>query len=561
MNKNILHHVIFSAALLLLAACTQDDPMGDNGTTLPEGVYPLEISSVALEAKVNSQPWGADSPQTRVTENDERTGSVWQNGDKINVQIGDGTPGVYTYTDGRLEVTNGDAPAYWASTVSGQHITAWYTPSGSETVDLSNQVNGLAHVLTAQTIADFNKSVSLSFSHALAKVRVVPEGEKKDEVTDVHIKTYTSCTLNTDGTLSAGDEGYIPMVKTTHEGEKCWEANVVPGHTIAQFEVNGTEGKLSPTVNPQKGKVHEINITLNKKIPEITGGEISEPGNYIMKGNITESVTLNASGINLTLDNVQSNTDGAPIIIGNNAQVTLNILGTANSLTSTNGNGIEIREGASLTITGKGKDASKLVVKASEKTPDITALRAGIGPSTGNVSIKTITISNVHLVVSGGKAEWNGSGPAAIGLCSVNDGYQQSCDGISITDSKIEAASYGGACIGTGSVSNSLSYTQGKYTLGPIIIKGSEIRATANENGYSGECGSCIGFGLINVCANGVIKGITIDNSTLNLTVASNSAYKVGRGKVLTNADATYSITDGIVVDGQKKGNDDGWNP
>ena len=240
--------------------------------------------------------------------------------------------------------------------------------------------------------------------------------------------------------------------------------------------------------------MHEITITVNKKIPEITGGEITKPGDYIMKGNITESVTLNASGIKLTLDNVQSKTDGAPIIIGNNAQVTLNILGTANSLTSTNGNGIEIREGASLSITGNGMNSSKLVVNASDNTNPDTELKAGIGPSTGNVSIKTINISNVHLVVSGGRTGNNGNGPAAIGLCSVNGTYNQSCEGISITDSKIEATSYGGACIGTGSVSND-RYTGGTYNLGPITITSSQIIATANPDSGWGHSGACIGFG------------------------------------------------------------------
>ena len=40
--------------------------------------------------------------------------------------------------------------------------------------------------------------------HKLSKVRVVLEGDKKNDVTDVKIKTYTSCTLNTDGTSVTG---------------------------------------------------------------------------------------------------------------------------------------------------------------------------------------------------------------------------------------------------------------------------------------------------------------------------------------------------------------------
>lgn len=559
MKRGILRHksALWLITALALASCSQDE-LAEQGTALPEGVYPLEIASVTLDVEGSAQPWGVDAPQTRVSETDDRNGSTWDwdGTEQIGVQLYDGgDEAIYTLTEDHT--LSADRPLYWKDTQQAT-VKAWYPATGGE-IDLTRQKenNCLAYVLTGTGKGDYQTPVSLSFTHALAKIRVLLTGEQAEQVTSVQVKSYTKCTHDK-GTVSGSSEGWIEMLPATYNNETYWEANVVPDHEIKEIQLNSdTPCTLEGIVNPVGGSYHEITITVNKKIPDV----ITEPGDYVIKGTIDKSITLNASGINLTLDNVQATTSGAPIIIGKNAQVTLNISGTDNSLTSTDGNGIEIGDGASLTITGKGKDASKLVVKASEKQPDITALRAGIGPSTGNVSIKTITISNVHLVVSGGKAEWNGSGPAAIGLCSVNDGYQQSCEGISITDSKIEAASYGGACIGTGAVSNSKNYESGGYTLGSIIIKGSEIRATANENGYSGECGSCIGFGIIGTEANGVIKGITIDNSTLNLTVASNSAYKVGRGKVLSNANATYSITDGIVVNGEKKGNADGWNP
>lgn len=551
MDNKILNKWIFGAVLLLLAACTQDE-LTEQGNTLPEGMYPLEVSFATLSTEVGSQPWGADVPQTRVSENPDRNSSKWDGGEVITVQLGDNetTTTYEVQTDGSLELT-GDR-LYWAK--RNDKVTAWY-PANS-TIDLSNQSERLAYVLQANETANFDQPVTLNFEHKLAKIRVKLTGEKAGEVTDVKIESYTSCT-NTNGAVSTNGTsiGEITMHKVD---DNTYEANVVPGMDIAKFKVNGGEWvDLSTKVTPLEGKMHEITITVNQKIPEITGGEISEPGDYIMKGNITESVTLNASGINLTLDNVQSKTDGAPIIIGNNAQVTLNISGTANSLTSTNGNGIEIREGASLSITGNGMNSSKLVVNASDNTNPDTELKAGIGPSTGNVSIKTINISNVHLVVSGGRTGNNGNGPAAIGLCSVNGTYNQSCEGISITDSKIEATSYGGACIGTGSVSNDM-YTGGTYNLGPITITSSQIIATANPDSGWGNSGACIGFGYIGSDADGVIENITITKSTLNLTVGNSNAYKVGRGNIENNA--TYRITNGIIVDGQNKGNE-GWNP
>lgn len=547
----ILNKCIFGAMLLSLAACTQDE-LADGGNTLPEGKYPLEIASVTMDVTHSQQPWNA--PQTRVSENSDGMSSHWEGGETIHVKLGNQET-TYEVTDANGSLNLTGEQLYW--TKRTDNVTAWYPANGE--ILLNNQQGGnLAYVLQAtENNAPFDRSVTLNFSHQLAKIRVLLAGDKAKEVKNVSIESCTSCT-NTNGTVSFDktSTGEIAMYKVN---ENTYEANVVPEKIIEKFKVNGGEWiALSTTVIPEKGKWHKITIDVKPAGPtEITGGAtIDKPGDYIMKGNITESVTLNADGINLTLDNVQANTNDAPLIIGESAQVTLNISGTANSLISTNGNGIEIREGASLSITGNGKTSSKLVVNASANTDPNTELRAGIGPSTGNVSIKTISINNIHLVVSGGRTGNNGNGPAAIGLCSVNGTYNQSCDGISITDSKIEATSYGGACIGTGSVSNDI-YTGGTYNLGLIDIRNSEITATARGNGWE-DCGSCIGFGYIGADANGVIKGITITNTTLNLTVTNSSAYKVGRGNVINTA--SYSITNGIIVDGQNKGSE-GWNP
>lgn len=157
--------LLFAAAALALAACNNDSETDNNAQ--PEVKYPLEIASVSLTADVDGQPWGAEAPQTRVEESEDGNSSVWQEGDKIKVQIGDGTPGTYTYqSDGTLAVADDDRPAYWTSTASCQTIKACHTSSLGETVNLSDQKTyGLNnYILTAQTSADFNTPVSLSFS-------------------------------------------------------------------------------------------------------------------------------------------------------------------------------------------------------------------------------------------------------------------------------------------------------------------------------------------------------------------------------------------------------------
>jgi len=552
------------AAVLSLASCSQNEP-AEQGTTLPDGMYPMTFTVVQAAPE--------STPQTRVTESGDGMSSQWTNDDRIKITVSGPGNNMEAEMLRINDVFISDRNLYWQNT-NDATVNAWYSniegqstmpPYDYYTVSLADQSGGLAYVLKAEPVkANYQtKNITLTFSHQLAKVRVkLVKGSYGGDLSDatVKIKGHTSCTVKNGEVSEGGGEGYITM----HKNGEYYEANLVPGTLQASeaFEISTdsktTKASLKGDVSLEKGKVHTITITVNAAGPEeIIGGEITEPGDYIMKGNITESITLNASGINLTLDNVQSKTDGAPLIIGNNAQVTLNISGTANSLTSTNGNGIEIRNGASLTITGNGMNSSKLVVNASDNTNPETELKAGIGPSTGNVSIKTINISNVHLVVSGGRTGNNGNGPAAIGLCSVNGTFNQSCEGISITDSKIEATSYGGACIGTGSVSNDM-YTGGTYNLGPITITSSQIIATANRDSGWGHSGACIGFGYIGSDANGVIENITITKSTLDLTVGNSNAYKIGRGDIENNA--TYSITNGIIVDGQNKGNE-GWNP
>ena len=64
-----------TALLLATAACTKDE-LAD-GDRLPEGQYPLEIARITLSVEGGeAQPWG--TPATRVSENGDGTGSVWE---------------------------------------------------------------------------------------------------------------------------------------------------------------------------------------------------------------------------------------------------------------------------------------------------------------------------------------------------------------------------------------------------------------------------------------------------------------------------------------------------
>ena len=115
MNKRTLITIIPAAALLLLAACTQDE-LGGQGNELPYGEYPLQIGSVTFDVESSTEPWSAEEPQTRVTEdNTDGKSSVWEwNGSEmIGVRLGNETA---DYTLNADKTLTTDQQLYWTST-------------------------------------------------------------------------------------------------------------------------------------------------------------------------------------------------------------------------------------------------------------------------------------------------------------------------------------------------------------------------------------------------------------------------------------------------------------
>ncbi|MDY4423780.1 fimbrillin family protein [Phocaeicola faecicola] len=299
---NLLKHFTYPAAAALLlatAACTKDE-LAD-GDRLPEGQYPLEIARITLGVEGGeAQPWG--TPQTRVSEIADGTGSEFSADDKFAVQI-DGKEEVGTYAVQDNNTVKAEAPLYWSDI--GKHtVTAWY-PAKSGTLDLSDQSQSLAYLLYATGTGDYQTPVTLTFTHQLAKVRVTPSDDALGEVQSLQLYTYTQCTYEKGKAGQGSQEGWIEMKKCeyTENGATitCWEANVVPGYEIKKLRANGTEERnLSSGITPVAGKFY--NITLNYD-PGYT--EVSE-GNYTVnneKGlkNLAELVNNGATDINITL--------------------------------------------------------------------------------------------------------------------------------------------------------------------------------------------------------------------------------------------------------------------
>lgn len=543
MDNKILNKWIFGAALLLLAACTQDE-LTEQAGTLPEGMYPLEVSSATLRVEAGSQPWGADAPQTRVSENPDRNSSKWDGGEVITVQLGDNetTTTYEVQTDGSLELT-GDR-LYWAK--RNDKVMAWYPANG--TIDLSNQSERLAYVLQANETANFDQPVTLNFEHKLAKIRVKLTGEKAGDANNVKIESYTYCT-NTNGAVK-GNETSVGEITMYKVDDKTYEANVAPGMDIAKFKVNGGEWvDLSTKVTPFEGKVHEITIDVKQATLKPEGGNFTvNGGNVLIKDYTgTEPIIVNGTAT-ITLDNVKLTTEGTTMEINNGATVTLNVKGTNNSLTSTNGSGIGAHENCNITIQGDGTGNSKLTVSSGEGHNVGVGFITVTGTTTYNYG--NIDISNVTLSVTAS------SGGAAIGTTGSVHGWanQINCGNIIINNSNVTANSKGGAGIGTG------VWSMQHLSMGVISIAGSTVTVTSGDDGY-GWSPACIGMGVVEcgTPANGgvTIEKINIEKSKLNLTTNGRCTYKVGKGTVHSG---TATITDGIYVDGNNKGKD-GWNP
>ena len=468
MKHRILQNKFYLlVSVLLMTACTQDE-LAEQGTSLPEGFFPLEIASVTLDVEGSAQPWGADAPQTRVSENGTGSGSVWNDGDQITVQIGNGEPGIYTM-DGNGSLT-AETPAYWESSDDNQTITAWY--SEGESIDLADQSNGLAYVLQATATANFNQAVSLSFKHSLSKIRVKLKGEKADDVHTVQVKSYTQCTHNK-GTVSGSDENWITMKECTYEGEKCWEANVVPEFEIKEIQLNGNTPCTFTSFKSEVGRIHEITINVKQATLKPVDGKFTVNGGDVLIKDYEGTAPIVVNGdATITLDNVKLTTEVTAMEINNGATVTLKVEGTNNSLTSTNGSGIGAHENCNITIQGDGTGNSKLTVSAGEghNVGIGFILKEGQGPyNYGNIEISDVSLS---VTASAGGSEYAG---AAIGVTGSLYGWvaQIVTGNITINNSNITADSKGGAAgIGTG------SWSMQHLSTGVISITGSTVTVT-----------------------------------------------------------------------------------
>ena len=490
MKKYRLFSAISLVAALLLSACSQDE-LAEQGTTLPEGEYPLQIGGVSITAEAGEQPW------TRVTENNtDGMSSVWQNGDKIGVRIGDSEEtGIYVVNvdeNGTVTSITPDKPVYWTNTQPAT-VTAWY-PATNGAVSLEYQDDeGLSYVLHGTGTGNHQTPVTLNFTHQLAKVRVITRGTA--DVSGFEVFAPYNCYVEEGEIISAPSSptDRIPMRQSAYEDiGTCWEANAVPGE-LPRYEVhcrNGYSGvyALPSPMTLEAGKLHTITLTLNRKgtidLSQRTETyTIATDGDYYFNG--TGSYGIRVTGGNPTIylgDAHISVTSGNAISV-EDGNATIHVMGE-NNVTSDNGAGIYVAENSSVTITGRSRD-DQLTARGSYGSPGIGGYTTG---TTTAANCGNIVITNVQIEAHGSN---DVNGNLAPGIGGAGDA---SCGTITIDAATVYA--YGVAPMSqmsSSAIGGGINMLEDKGSFGTITIRnGSEVYAQRGNSysDYIGDSGS-----------------------------------------------------------------------
>lgn len=498
-------------AAILFTACSQDE-LAEQGNTLPDGEYPLQIGSVSITAEASEEPW------TRVTEKPDGSGSVWQPDDAITVSL-DGETATYTY-DGSAWTS--DAPLYWKNTQTAE-VTAWY-PATDGALDLGGQDKGLVYVLRATADnASHNTPVNLQFEHQLAKVRVVAKGTA--EVRNITIPRVPTIYFIDEGKITGLDNistGGIPMLRVEREGiGTCWEASVGPDVEIQRFIIDAMGCELTSPVTTQAGALHTITITANSKGTQTidlsnSDYEISGDGTYYFSGTASHAIRVTGGNPNIYLEDAQISVSGGNAIDITGGNPTIHVKGNDNEVSSSDGAGIYVAEGYSVTITSDDKTANSITLTGKGGAGIGGYLASGQHSACGNIIIQNVTViasSSYSLGMQGYNPGIGGSGNAA-------------CGKISITNAIVYAYGSNGPNQGSPAIGAGLDDSMNPGSVPTIQIETSDIYAHrgnyADYIGQSGDRNNSRGdfqFGQEGYCRRSNVYCYTGSSDTLDKTV------------------------------------------
>ena len=508
-------------AAILFTACTQDE-LAEQGNTLPEGEYPLQIGSVSITAESSEEPW------TRVTEKPDGSGSVFQGGERIGVRIGDNEEtGIYIIkVDDAGNVTvSPDKPVYWKNTQTAE-VTAWY-PAEASSVNLGSQYrNGtMTYVLHGTGTGGYQSPVTLSFTHQLAKVRVVAKGTA--QVRDISIWNVPMICYIEEGKITGQDNstGIIPMLPVEREGiGTCWEANVGPGVEIKSFNIENTETvsqiyDLNTPVTTQAGALHTITWTVNNKgttTIDLSNGDytIKDDGTYYFSGTASHAIRVTGGNPEIYLEDAQISVSGGNAIDITGGDPTIHVKGNDNEVSSSGGAGIYVAENSTVTIQGNSTEDAL--------TCEGNNLNAGIGgymiDNNTAYNCGNIVIDNVTLTARSGQTSNVGNYAAGIGAAAnAKVGSISISNAIIYADGGGDNSTMGAAAIGGGIDYLNLS----GQTEFDITISNSTIHATrgcsyASYIGAGGWHGGTAGYNIISTA--NITGSIIYDESGTEIT-------------------------------------------
>jgi len=518
MNKTTVSKMIFGAVLLLFTACTQDE-LAEQGNTLPDGEYPLQIGSVSITAEASEEPW------TRVAENEtDGMGSHWTDGDKIGVRIGDNEEtGIYIINvdDAGNVTVEPETPVYWKSTQTAE-VTAWY-PAEASSVNLGFQHrNGLTYVLHGTGTGNHQSPVTLGFTHQLAKVRVVTKGTA--QVRNISIRNVPTFYTIEEGKIT-GQDTYlsdIPMLRVEREGiDTYWEASVGPGAEIKYFDLGGMNCALNTPVTTQAGALHTITWTVNNEgttTIDLLNEDciINDDGTYYFSGTASHAIRVTGGKPNIYLEDAQISVSGGNAIDIQGGSPTIHVKGNDNEVSSSDGAGIYVAEGYSVTITSDDKTANSITLTGKGGAGIGGYLASGQHSACGNIIIQNVTViasSSYSLGMQGYNPGIGGSGNAA-------------CGKISITNAIVYAYGSNGPNQGSPAIGAGLDDSMNPGSVPTIQIETSDIYAHrgnyADYIGQSGDRNNSRGdfqFGQEGYCRRSNVYCYTGSSDTLDKTV------------------------------------------
>ena len=471
-----------------MAACTQDE-LAEQGNTLPDGEYPLQIGSVIITAEASEEPW------TRVAENEtDGMGSHWTGGERIGVRIGDNEEtGIYIIkVDEAGNVTvEPDKPVYWKNTQPA-NIIAWYPAEDGNVYLRQQDRDGLTYVLRATADnASYDTPVSLQFKHQLAKVRVVTKGTVN--VGSISIRYPFSCFVNEGIVTPDGSPDYLDSYKTYYEGiGTCWEINLPVGN-IEDFQLTPIENsamrrnvQLTPPVTLEAGKVHTITITANRVGTQTinlsnSDYEINSDGIYYFSGTASHAIRVTGGNPEIYLEDAQISVSGGNAIDIQGGSPTIHVRGEGNTITSSDKTGIFVTENSTVTITGNGRE-DKLTVRGGDGSSGIGGYlsREDPAPACGNIEIRSVWIE-----AYGSKSDIWEVAPGIGGAGSA------SCGTITIDDATVYAYGIEAFPIGSSSaIGGGFDRLENKGSFGTITIRNNSEVYVQRGDSYSDYIGN-----------------------------------------------------------------------